>query len=277
MSAIVVNHNAGEMLRDCVASLRAEGVADVVVVDNASADDSLALLAKEDQGATVVREARNLGFGAGVNAGARAAHHDIFLVCNPDLVLHEGCVGALQAALDANPDVAVAGPRILDADGQLYPSARTFPTLGDALGHAFVGLVSERNRWTQRYKVRATESGTAGDVDWVSGACFAVRRDAFSSVGGFDLCWRLRRAGWRVLYEPGAVVTHRQGHSTSRRPYRMIAAHHRSMWRFARLSSSGPGRMALPAVALGIVLRFVLASTKQLLARASSRAPSRVA
>lgn len=284
VTAIVVNHNAGEVLRRCIDSLHEEAVEDIVVVDNASADGSLALLDGAVPGIGIVRSPRNLGFGAAVNLGARSARHDILLVCNPDLVLHRGSVGALAGALELHPDAAVVGPRILTPEGDVYPSARTFPSLGDAIGHAFVGLFSEHNRWTERYKMRGTQLETPGTVDWVSGACFAVRREAFSSVGGFDeayfmyvedvdLCWRLHRAGWLVVYEPRAVVTHVQGHSTSRRPYRMIAAHHRSMWRFARLSSTGPERAALPAVAAGISARLLLTLAKRLLAQRSAGTP----
>ncbi len=103
-------------------------------------------------------------------------------------------------------------------------------------------------------------------VDWVSGACFLARRAAFEQVGGFDeayfmyaedvdLCWRLGRSGWQVAYVTGAEVTHLQGVSTDRHPYRMIAEHHRSLLRFAARSTRGWRRPLLPLVALGIGVR----------------------
>jgi N-acetylglucosaminyl-diphospho-decaprenol L-rhamnosyltransferase len=109
------------------------------------------------------------------------------------------------------------------------------------------------------------------DVDWVSGAFFLVRRRTWEEVAGFDpqyfmyledvdLCWRARRAGWRVGYEPGGEVVHVQGVSAAQHPYRMQVAHHRSMWRFARQTSSGVRRLALPVVAAGLVLRVGVAS-----------------
>lgn len=280
VSAVVVNYNAGAHLTGCVASLRAEGVADVVVVDNGSADGSVAALLDADPAVRVVRPPRNLGFGGGANAGARHARHDLLLVCNPDLALHAGALATLVATLADHPDVAVVGPRVLTADGEVYPSARAFPTIGEAAGHAFVGLLSEENRWTRRYKrpVPAADvpavGGGSSEADWVSGACFLVREDAFSSVGGFDeayfmyvedvdLCWRLRRAGWRVLYEPAAAVTHVQGVSTGRHPYRMMLEHHRSMWRFASRSTAGPARLALPVVAGGIAVRLGIQAGRQ--------------
>jgi N-acetylglucosaminyl-diphospho-decaprenol L-rhamnosyltransferase len=103
-------------------------------------------------------------------------------------------------------------------------------------------------------------------VDWVTGACFLVRREAFDAVGGFDdryfmyveevdLCWRLARAGWRTGYESSARVRHLGGVSTAAVPYRMIVAHHSSLWRFARRTTCGYDRLLLPVVAVGIAGR----------------------
>ena len=125
-------------------------------------------------------------------------------------------------------DAAVAGPMLLETDGSVYPSGRTFPDLGEALGHGFVGLFWRDNPWTRRYRLVGDEQHRARNADWVSGASFLVRRDAFEAVGGFDeayfmyvedvdLCWRLHRAGWAVLYEPSSRVVHEQGRSTSPR------------------------------------------------------------
>ena len=103
-------------------------------------------------------------------------------------------------------------------------------------------------------------------VEWVSGTAMLVRRTAFEEVGGFDedyfmyvedvdLCWRLRKAGWDVRYAPTAGVVHAIGGSSEARPLRMIAAHHRSLLRFAVRTTSGPRRLLLPVVAVGLVVR----------------------
>ena len=116
----------------------------------------------------------------------------------------------------------------------------------------------------------------------MSGACFLVRRSAFEQVGGFDeayfmyledvdLCWRLGRAGWRVVYVPAAEVTHLQGVSTDRHPYRMIFEHHRSLLRFAARSSEGWRRALLPLVAVGIGARACLACLARVIRRPVTR------
>jgi len=273
VAAVVVNHDAGDVLRTCVASLRAEGVDDVVVVDNASADGSAEALAAVDPEVTLVRTGTNLGYGAGANRGIREVDAPYVLVSNPDVALHPGAVAALRAVLVADPLLAIAGPCILEADGARYPSARRFPSLVDAAGHAVLGLAVPDNRFTRRYRMADADPTVVGEVDWVSGACFLAQRRALEELGGFDeayfmyaedadLCWRARRAGWGVAYAPAAVVTHLRGVSTARHPYRMLLAHHRSVYRFARRTERGWRRLLLPAVAVALALRLVAACAR---------------
>lgn len=290
VAAVVVNHDAGSALLDCVASLRAACVREVVVVDNASCDGSLARLAAADRAAVVVPAGRNLGYGRAVNLGARRVGEELLLVCNPDLVVAPGAVATLVQALDGAPEVALAGPLLRNPDGTRYPSARAFPSLAVGAGHALLGRVAPANRWSRAYRLaerfEEAKQGAPKDaivpVDWVSGACFLVRRVAFDSIGGFDeryfmyaedvdLCWRLRRAGWGVGHVPGAEVVHLQGLSTAARPVRMAIAHHVSAWRFARVSARGPERAALPLTAAALSLRLA-ASLGAQLARSLSRA-----
>ena len=271
-SAVVVNYEAGDHLRRCVASLRAAGVGEVVVVDNGSRDGSVRAAAAADPGLVVVPSGANLGYGSAANRGAAVATGEVLLVLNPDVVVAPDAPAVLAAALAASSRRGVVGPRIDTPAGARYPSPRTFPALGDALGHAFVGLVAPRNRWSRRYKRLDAEPG-AGPVDWVSGSCVAVARPCFEALGGFDeayfmyaedvdLCWRARRAGFEVAYEPAARVVHVQGVSADRAPYRMIVAHHRSLLRFSARTATGRRRALLPLVAAGLAAR-ALASCAQ--------------
>ncbi|MGH9071130.1 MAG: glycosyltransferase family 2 protein [Acidimicrobiales bacterium] len=271
VGAVIVNYNAGDYLSACVASLRSEGISAVVVVDNGSSDGSSSVLAAADAGARIIVPGRNLGYGRGVNRGlAELPGSELVLVGNPDIVVRPGAVAALVAALDGDPAIGLVGPRIEEPDGTLYPSARTFPNLGDSVGHGFVGLVAPDNRWSRRYKMADWDHASEREVDWVSGACFLARRAALDAIGGFDtryfmfsedvdLCWRAGRAGWRVAYEPAATVTHVKGVSVEHHPYAMIVAHHRSLLRFAARSAEGRSRALLPVVAAGLSVRTGLA------------------
>jgi N-acetylglucosaminyl-diphospho-decaprenol L-rhamnosyltransferase len=272
---VVVNYNAGEALGRCVASLREAGISDIVVVDNGSTDESAAVVESLDPPCLLVRSPANRGYGAGANLGARSIHRELLFVCNPDLEVEKDSVEHLVDALDAHPRAAVAGPMLVEPDGAVYPSGRSFPGLGDALGHGFVGLFWRGNPWTRRYRLLGAEQHRERVADWVSGASFLIRRDVFEAVGGFDeayfmyvedvdLCWRAHRAGWDVVYEPAARVVHEQGRSTSRHPYRMLVAHHRSILRFANRSTEGRERLLLPLVALALAARLALASLERL-------------
>ncbi len=265
VGAVVVNYESGAALARCVKDLGLAGVADVVVVDNGSSDGSLLGV-----DVPVVTPPGNLGYGSAVNRGAACGNHPLILVANPDLEVSPDCVAELVAALDSHPAWAMVGPLIRTSSGGRYPSARRFPSFVDAAGHALLGLFAPDNRFTRNYQQPDLEGVDPQEVDWVSGACQLVRRAAFEEVGGFDeayfmyaedvdLCWRLHRAGWGVGYVPSATVVHAQGISTAHHPYRMVVEHQRSLWRFARVSTSGANRLALPLVAAGLVLRAGLA------------------
>jgi N-acetylglucosaminyl-diphospho-decaprenol L-rhamnosyltransferase len=189
---------------------------------------------------------------------------------NPDEVVEPGCTAALVAALERDPELAVVGPRLMTPDGRIYPSARRFPNLVDAIGHAFLYLVWPGNPFSRRYRMVDWDHASAREVDWVATTHVVVRRKAWDQVGGFDegyfmymedvdLCFRLRRAGWKVGYEPAAAAMHEIGRSTDQTPYRMIVAHHRSLWRYATKTSTGWRRALLPFVAVALVVRVVLA------------------
>jgi N-acetylglucosaminyl-diphospho-decaprenol L-rhamnosyltransferase len=276
VSAVVVNHEAGEALLACVASLRAEGVAEVTVVDNASTDGSPDALVARDGAVRLVQTGANLGYGAAANRGLATIATELVVVSNPDVAVHTGALAALVDALGTDPTLAIVGPLILEPDGTRYPSARRFPSLLDAAGHALLGDLVPANRFTGRYRMGDLDPDKATQVDWVSGAFFVARRRALDELGGFDesyfmyaedadLCWRARRAGWGVQYEPGAVVTHLRGVSTARRPYRMLVAHHRSVLHFATRTERGWRRLALPATAVLLAVRLAVMCARQAL------------
>ena len=271
VSAVVVSYNSAADLPDCLRSLRSEGVAEVVVADNASVDTSVEVVRRLDPEATIVETGANLGFGTAANRGVAVVRGDHVLILNPDTVVEPGTVKALSEALDRDPGLAAVGPRLENVDGSLYPSVRRFPNLTVAFGHAFLGLIWPSNPATRRYRMLDWDHDQpAAGVDWVSGACVLVRRTAFDMVGGFDegyfmyvedvdLCWRLGQAGWRIGYEPAGRVVHSLGGSSRLVPYRMIAEHHRSLLRFVSKSSGGARRALIPVVGAGLAVRTLAA------------------
>ena len=272
VSVVIVNFHSAELTVDCVASLRADGAEDIVVVDNASGDGCRELVAAADPAVRFHALPSNRGYGAAANAGVPLTRGSVVVIANPDLLVRPGALAVLAAAFRADPKTGAVGPRIDRPDGTRYPSARAFPNLVDAAGHGFVGLVTAANPWSRRYL--RTDAEEAGPVDWVSGAFMAVRREAWDEVGGFDerffmfmedvdLCWRLHAAGWTVRYEPAARVMHLEGASRAVAPYRMIVAHHRSLLRYGWRTATWPERLVMPIVALGLAVRTILLFVKR--------------
>ncbi len=272
VAVVIVNYRSGAALLQCVEDWQADGADEVVVVDNGSDDGSVDRVRALHPGLEVVVPGRNLGYGSAANRGVATVTAPLVLVSNPDLEVRPGTLAALVAALDSRPEWGLVGPLVRTTSGERYPSARRFPNLVDAGGHALLGIFAPDNRFTRSYQRSELDEAVREpvEVDWVSGACFLVRRSAFEQVGGFDesyfmyaedvdLCWRLGQVGWRAAYVPAGEVVHRQGVSTDHHPYRMILEHHRSLLRFATRTTRGWRRILLPAVVVGIGARAALA------------------
>ena len=213
----------------------------VVLADNGSTDGAPERAA-ERPGVELVRTGGNLGYGRAANVGVPHAPGDWVVVANPDLRWEPGALDTLLEAVERWPGAGVLGPAILSPDGTLYPSARALPSLGRGIGHALLGWWWPSNPWTAAYR-RERGAPREGEAGWLSGSCLVLRREAFDAVGGFDpayfmyfedldLCERICRSGWQVVYVPTAVVVHEGGVSTSRDPRAMADAHHASAWRY---------------------------------------------
>ena len=280
IAIITVTFSPGEYLGKFLASAPgavAQG-ARVVMVDNGSTDG--APEAAEAQGsAELVYSGGNVGYGAGMNFGARWLREarekgeiddEFFVISNPDVVFQPGAIDVMLKVARENPRAGAVGPRIDEPDGSIYPSARRVPELGSGIGHALLGPIWPKNPWTKRYLADAdmTRQKVTG---WLSGSCLLVRWSAFESVGGFDeryfmymedvdLGDRLGKAGWLNIYTPEACITHAKGHSAGNHPDIVLPAHHESAYRF--LADRNPGMAKAPlrlALRLGLSLRGKLA------------------
>ena len=280
VDVVVVNYNAARFLDACLSSIENTEqptvqplVNRILVVDNASTDESQRIADKHPN-VEWLSTGANLGFGRAANRGVAATNAPYILILNPDTEIDPKAIAVMAEVLNENERVAVVGPQVLNADGTRYPSARSFPNLIDAAGHAFIGLITPNNPWSRRYL-------NPGKIDWVSGTAMLLRRTAFDAVGGFDedyfmyvedvdLCWRLRKQGkqqWSVAMADEALVTHHIGGSSEQRPTRMIVAHHRSLLRFETRTATGPRRLMLPVVALGLALRTIASAASRSLRR----------
>jgi N-acetylglucosaminyl-diphospho-decaprenol L-rhamnosyltransferase len=243
---VTVTHNSGGTLSaflDTVQAASREHQLSVVVVDNASTDIEVERAVVRAHEAQLIEMTENLGYGGGVTAGVNAAHSeaDYILITNPDVTFQPSSIDALVDAADNLPDAGSVGPKILDADGVVYPSARNLPSLRTGIGHAVFGRVWPNNPWSREYRSDRDYTQQQRDAGWLSGACLMVRREAYDSIGGFDpsffmyfedvdLGTRLSRAGWRNVYVPQAVVVHTGAHSTAKSATQMERIHHESAY-----------------------------------------------
>lgn len=264
VAAVVVSHETRDEVLGCLATLRAAGADEVVVVDCGSTDGTVAAVRAGHPGVRVLPLA-NIGFGRGANAGVTRTSAPVVVVCNADVRFPAGAVAALADRLLADPALAAVGPKVRYPDGSPQASARRLPDLRTAALHAVLVRLWPRNRWTRAYRHLDAEPGPR-DADWLSGCVLALRRAAFEQAGGFDpgyflyvedvdLGVRLREAGWRLRYEPAIEVVHRVGASTSRRRLRSLFHHARSLDRFA-----GKRWRGRPMLLLRPVLRVALAA-----------------
>ena len=266
LSVIIVSYNTRELLARCLESIAGEPRPpdEVIVVDNASADESAAMVRARFPHAQVIANAENRGFAAATNQGLRAATSHFLCLLNPDTELFPGALTALADFLESHPRVGVVGPTLLHADGTYQHAAFRFPTLPMALLDFFpLNHRLLNSRLNGRYPFALYEHPFA--MDHPLGACMLVRREACADVGlldeqffmyceEIDWCRRIKQAGWEVMHAPGARVVHHGGQSTQQAAGRMFVELHRSRFRlFAKHNSRRYQLAARSIVAAGVL------------------------
>jgi GT2 family glycosyltransferase len=257
ISIVIVNYNGRVDLERCLESLR-EGVRaahETIVVDNGSTDGSVAALARWPK-VRVVENGANLGFARATNAGIRASAGEALLLLNNDTVVPPAAIDRLFEILESRPEVAVVGPRLVDASGRAELS--------------FGRMIGPLNEWRQKRLGRSdlVDQLTRREhsPDWVSGACLLVRRADAEAVGllderfflyteDVDFCASIRARGRRILFTPAVEIVHLRGRSGAAAPRATAEAYRRS--RIAFYEKHHPAWVPL----LKLYLAFTASST----------------
>ena len=243
VTAVVVNHQGAAYLPRCLDALEGqEGLAEILVVDNASTDGSAELAAARGGPVRVVDAGGNLGPAAARNLGLGLVRTPWVLFVDNDVYLPPGAVASLLAAAQDEPRVALVQPRSVFAD---QPARVHYD--GGSLHH--LGLFSLRNWYGPLERARAADPGPRVAVDGAISLCLLGRVEVLRSLGGFDpgyfilfedldLSYRVRAAGWGILSLPGVLVEHDAGtagvsfREGTRYPARRVFLHARNRWRF---------------------------------------------
>jgi GT2 family glycosyltransferase len=248
VSALIVSHNAKDLLLQCIRAVLASAdvPVEVVVVDNDSNDGSAAAVAAEHPQATVLIQEKNLGFGRAANVGFERCTGRFILLLNPDVTVDLQCVGRLADFMLTRPDAGAVGPRLLMPDGKLDPDSRRAFPLPSTMFYRTVGLsrLFPRSPRFGRHNMGHVDETEVHEVDAGSADCLMLRRAALDRVGFFDtryfmygedvdLCYRLKLGGWKVFYLPTASATHHErevpGGAEKRQ---MLYEQHRAEWTY---------------------------------------------
>lgn len=282
VSVVIVNYNAGEILLECIASAQQQAE-QIIVVDNASTDNSIAALKNAYPAIRLICNERNLGFAAACNMGAQITEGEHVLFLNPDCILEPNAVSILVRAVNSAPDVSMVGGLLTDPDGtEQSGGRRAVPTPWRSFVRAF-GFNALGNLYPRLFSDFALHKQPLPDhpieVEAISGACMLARHDALEDVGlldegyfmhceDLDWCMRFRQKGWRILFVPDARMIHHKGHCSRSRPIFVEWNKHKGMIRFYRkfFRHQYPG-LLMGLVVVGVWLRFAAIAVYHLLNR----------
>jgi len=221
-----VTYNASGHVERCLETV-ANGPHEVIVVDNASTDGTQELVRERFPSVRLIELPDNIGFGAANNVGMEAATGRWFLLLNSDAWPQADGIESLRAFAEANPQVGIAGPRLVSPAGRVQKSVRGFPTLWRlATEYFFLRHLAPRSRLLNGFYGAGFDYGSRRPAEFLMGAVLLLRREAVDEVGGFDpaffmfseevdLCYRMRTAGWTVEFTPDAEFVHLGGASTT--------------------------------------------------------------
>jgi N-acetylglucosaminyl-diphospho-decaprenol L-rhamnosyltransferase len=276
-SVLIVNYASWPLTLRCIESLDATGYGgfETIVVDNDSAAPP-----RLPAGVRLIRNEENVGFARAHNRGIAASTGDIVILINPDTVVEKNFFVDLEEFFAETPKVGIVGPRILEADGELQLSARReISALSGLLGRtSLLTRMFPKSSLVKSQFPAVTEGSHPSAVDWVSGACMAIRKETLRGIGPLDerffmyfedadLCRRARASGWLVYYVPQVEIVHQTGASSRNKPKAVWLMHKSAFLYHRKHGAHGPLNVLSAAVLAGLTLRALAKLGTSLLQR----------
>ena len=251
ISICIISYNTRQLLADCLRSIQASGTHrsyEIIITDNGSTDGSLEMLQTEFPEVQVIRNISNLGYTVPMNQALRLALGRYLVQLNPDTLVQPGLFDTLADYLEANPQVGILSPKVLNRDGTLqYQCRRSAARPRDALSYMLhLDRLFSKSQRFGGYLMTYMDANATHEAEAVSGSCMMIRREVVEGIGYLDeaifayqedteFCFRARKAGWKVVYLPTASIIHFGGQGGSKnQPYRGVIEWHRSYFYYYR-------------------------------------------
>jgi len=273
LSIIIVNYNSGEELIVCIQSLRryiSNISYEIIVIDNNSADNSRELLKESTMDINKIFLENNTGYAIANNYGMEQCKGEYILLLNPDTYLNNNSIEQMINFLDSKPDVGVLGPLLIDPNGKIQLPSSNFPNLKQQVLY-MLSCKFLLNRIARSSEQRiALKLKIPFEVDWVSGACFMLKRTIYETIGGLDerfflyaedvdWCIRIKDSGWKIFCHPSSEVVHIGGVSSENNIYSLLTARYKSNLYFAKKHFSSSKLFILRLIVLsGLFFRLIL-------------------
>lgn len=245
LTIAIVHYRTRDLLVSCLRAIEAFPPIipyEVMVVDNYSNDGTVNVIRNDFPKVTLIENADNRGFGRAVNQAFAQSKGEFFLLLNPDISLCDGAIQHLLDAIRSNPCVGLCAPRLINPDGTLQYSCRRYYTFGAIiLRRTILGRLFPNHKAVRSHLMADWDHSTTREVDWVLGAAFMLRREAipdgkvmderfFLYFEDVDLCLRMRKAGWKVMYYPDAVMVHHHQRASARAIWNRAKLEHIKSW-----------------------------------------------
>lgn len=276
ISIIIVNWNTQEYLRTCLESIQTtvRGLhVQIIVVDNASSDDSVKMVKQNFPRVLLLPQQDNLGFAAGNNEGIRSATGRYLFFINSDVKVLDECIQRLYALLESQPQIGLAGPQILTRDGATQRSCMSRPTLWNTFCRtAYLDKLLHNWPFFSSLLLGYWNHDTQRQVEVINGCFWAARREAIDMVGPLDerffmygedvdWCTRFAQAGWEILFHPQAQAIHYGGASSAKAPQRFYVQLYRAKLQYWQKHH---GRLSVKAYRALLLLHHALRAAPQL-------------